>query len=122
MNKHNLIRCIGLVVVSVSLAACFGQTNPLKTNKVKNSAAFLVKASKYAEQQLNIYTPPGGAAYGQCMNNQLKPSLCSKLYSKMVDYSKSTSGFKGLSTSDLTNVSTWKQIESAYGQIRFDSI
>lgn len=117
------ILSLGIVVMlSVSLTACFGHDNPLKKMPPKQSAQFLVSASQYAEKALKVFQTPGGGYYGQCMMGKQKTSLCNKLYTNMVTFAKKTPGFKSITVSDLTNKSVWNVIKPDYQQQQFDAV
>ncbi len=112
---------IGMSVAAL-LAACSSHNNPLKTADSKAAGTFLVRASQAAEKQLHVFRAPGGYYYGECMRNAAKKPPCTKLYRAMVRYANTTTRFKGLTVSDLTDRSVFKSLRSDYQREQFNAV
>lgn len=107
----------------LGLSACSEQS-PLKTKPPEKAAAFLVKASRYAEKQIGHFQPPGGKVYGICMQGKADVIHvdCTKLYQAMVQYAHTQADFKGLTVKQLTNAKTWQRLGEDYQRQAFDQI
>lgn len=112
---------IGVTLVAL-LTACSSHHNPLKTVKPEVAAKFLVSASQAAEKKLHIFNAPGGYYYGECMTGKAKEPMCTKLYQAMVDYAKTTTDFKSVTVSDLTNVQVFKVLKADYQREQFNAV
>lgn len=122
--KHSVKR--GGLVVGVSLmallAACSSHHNPLKTAQPKAAAQFLVSASQAAEKQLHVFHVPGGYYYGECMNGKATKPLCAQLYKAMARFAETTTAFKGVTVSDLTDKLVFKKLKARYQREQFNAV
>jgi len=125
MSIKNSVK-IGGLVVGVSLvallAACSSHHNPLKTAESDVAAKFLVSASQAAEKQRHVFNAPGGYYYGECMSGKAKKPLCTKLYKAMVSFAETTTTFKGVTVSDLSDAHMFKRLKEDYQREAFDAV
>ena len=98
------------------ITAC---SNPLYNPNKKETATFLVDASKYAEKQLHI--KDAGYLYRDCMNGKKDAKTCESVYQKMVKYGK-THEYKNLSVSDLKDQKIWASLKDDYFDVNFNSL
>jgi len=122
--KHS-VKSSGLVVgasLIALLAACSSHHNPLKTAEPDVAAKFLVSASQAAEKKLHVFNAPGGYYYGECMSGKAKKPLCTKLYKAMAIFSETTTTFKGVTVSDLSDAQVFKRLKEDYQRESFDAV
>ncbi len=121
-----IISAVGAFAVVSSaviiLVACSSHTNPLVKVSKKNAAKFLVKASQFAEKKLNVFQAPGGAYFGECMNQKLAKALCAKLFDAMSRYAASSADFKAVTVEDITDKKLYSQINETYQRERFNAV
>lgn len=105
-----------LLLTSVALTACSG-SNPLESQSKADSKAFVVEASKVAEQQLHVKAYPPGSTYYECMaddgmvDKRSNPHICEDVYNAMIAYARTTNGeFKNISLDDLTDQKAFKPL------------
>ncbi len=121
-TKKRIVTLLAMVGCAALLSGCGGHQNPIQKIDPDTTAQFLVSASQYAEKQLHVFNAPGGYYYGECMTGKQKPSFCSKFYTAMARYGKTTQFFKGITVSDLSNRKTFNAIKEDYERVRFDTI
>ncbi len=105
-----------IMVCVLGIMAC-SSSNPMKKMDKKEVASFLVDASMYAENKLNVknHENAKGKSYGFCITgNPLAFVNCSDLYSSMMIYAKETQKFKGLSIKHLSDKSFFESIQTEY--------
>ncbi len=106
--------------VVLSLGACSKSApNPLKTVDSEHTGTFLVRASIYGEDKLNMPENRHRQAFLRCMQGIETSSTCNKLYVYMVEYAKKDPDFRSLTVSDLKELKgspEWREIRKNYNE------
>ncbi|NSL19583.1 hypothetical protein HRQ65_14420 [Tatlockia micdadei] len=84
----------------------------------EKQVANLLNASKSAEKQLGIFTPPGGGYYLSCMGSNEGNIDCQSFFNAMVHYINESTEFKKAQLADITNQSLFAEIALDY-QVAF---
>ena len=118
MDARKTLLFIIPIAAALILSACGSHKNPLLTAKPKDAAAFLVKASKIANNKLTVYVD-----YGRCVGNRntfINPltkkdmyrKTCDPLYTAMAAFGKTTTQFKNITVSDISDKKMYKKLQT----------
>ena len=119
-----IVSLSALALITAAFSACSSHQNPLTLVDEKEAAIFLLKASQSAEKALHIKkdTLAGGDIYGLCLKEEAQNIDCKALYGAMVKYAQTTTHFKNLKVSDLTDPVMWKSLHEYYDTEVFNAI
>lgn len=118
MNKSLI--CASLIMTSFLLMAC--HNSALKSAKPEKRIDILLKASRGAEKTMNLYSPPGGGYYLNCMNSNEADIDCQQFFKQMLLLVQQSSDFEKVTLAELTDQVLFAMIAEDYHDRFFNSI
>jgi hypothetical protein len=118
MNKSLIFTSL-IMTVSL-LMAC--HNSPLKAARPEKQIALLLNASRGAEKTMNLYSPPGGGYYLNCMNGNEADIDCQQFFKQMLLVVHQDPDFKKLTIAELTDQALFATIAEDYHYRFFNSI
>ncbi len=115
--KKQAIALLGVITATALLAGCHHGENKLLKEPKKDVVKFLSDAQTYASEKTKVYDASINT-YNRCVTNPQhfnnpftgEKGQCKKFFTAMLEYSKKSKVFNGITMSDLNNKAVVKRI------------